>query len=113
MEQWQALPIYSEMNNQSPTSPCGDCLSETDLYSLLFRVEYLKDPLIGNLVCACQISDAFATGVAGPDLFVAFQFGEVLRENRLGGTGNAVIEEVKHTLDSGIHGGYTGDVEAR
>jgi hypothetical protein len=75
-------------------------------------VEDLKDPLIGNLVLACQISDAFTTRVAGAYLLVAVRFGEVFRENGLGGTGNTMIEEVKHTLDSSVHGGYTGDVEA-
>jgi hypothetical protein len=56
-------------------------------------VEDLKDPLIGNLVCACQIRDTFTSGVSGAYLFVPFQLGEVLWENWFGGTGNAVIEE--------------------
>ena len=85
---------------------------ETDLRSLLFGVEDLKDPLIGNLVLACQISDAFTGGVAGANLLVAFQFGEVFRENWFHGTGNTVVQEVKHPLDSTVHRGYTGDVEA-
>lgn len=75
-------------------------------------VDDLKDPLIGNIVFTCKISDAFAISITGADLFIPLRFGEVFRENWRYGTGNAPIQEVKHTLESGIHGGYTGDVEA-
>jgi hypothetical protein len=72
------------------------------LQSLLFGVDDLKDLLIGNLVFAGKISDAFASGVTGAYLLVPFRFGEVFRENWFNGTGNTPVEQFKHTLDSGI-----------
>ena len=85
--EWRQVPrSYSEKGSRC-IMYILDCPSETDLCSLRFRVEDLKDPLIGNLVFAREFGDTFTIGVPGAYLLVPFQFGEVFREHRLGGRG--------------------------
>src|SRR5690606_31721716 len=73
----------------------------------------LVNTLIGDTHLLSNRFQRFTGRVAGTHQTVALIKGQLCVGDRLCRAGNTVIKEVKHPPDSGVHGGYTGDVEAR